>query len=66
MKLRDPNVIPKFVVLLGAVVSAFFFADMIPYSVRSFSYAVSLAIKEILVFSLPFIVFSIVFRSVSN
>ncbi|WP_169193192.1 cation:dicarboxylate symporter family transporter [Anaplasma platys] len=56
----------KFIFLIAMVVAAFCFADLFPYSVRSFSYGVSLAIKEVLVFILPLIVFSIVFQSVSK
>lgn len=56
----------KFIIIVALVVTAFCFANLFPYSVRSFSYGVSLAIKEVLVFILPFIVFSIVFQSVSK
>lgn len=56
----------QFVILIVMVISAFCFADLFPYSVRSFSYGVSLAIKEVLVFLLPLIVFGIVFQTVSK
>ncbi|ACZ49333.1 putative symporter [Anaplasma centrale str. Israel] len=56
----------RFGLLIALSLLAFTLADFIPYSIRSFSYAVSLSIKEVLVFLLPFIVFGIVFRSVSR
>ncbi|MFV9838899.1 MAG: cation:dicarboxylase symporter family transporter [Aaplasma endosymbiont of Hyalomma asiaticum] len=56
----------RFLTLLASIFSAFVFADFLPYEVRSYSYAVSLSIKETLVFTLPFIVFSIVFQSTSK
>ncbi|MCU7611876.1 dicarboxylate/amino acid:cation symporter [Anaplasma capra] len=56
----------RFAFLVIVVLSAFSLADLVPYEIRSFSYAVSLSIKEVLVFSLPFLVFGIVFRSVSR
>ncbi|PLC09741.1 symporter, partial [Anaplasma phagocytophilum] len=65
MKIVNTHAI-KFSLLLIAVISAFCFADFIPYTIRSFSYAISLTIKEVIVFLLPFIVFSIVFQSVSK
>ncbi|KJV64445.1 dicarboxylate symporter family protein [Anaplasma phagocytophilum str. ApMUC09] len=65
MKIGNTHAI-KFSLLLIAVISAFCFADFVPYTIRSFSYAISLTIKEVIVFLLPFIVFSIVFQSVSK
>ena len=54
----------RFLTLVTVVVFAFCFAELIPYSVRSYSYAISLSIKEVMIFILPFVVFSIVFQSV--
>ena len=56
----------RFGFLLVLSLLAFTFADFVPYGIRSFSYAVSLSIKEVLIFLLPFIVFGIVFQSVSR
>ncbi|WP_169193191.1 cation:dicarboxylate symporter family transporter [Anaplasma platys] len=56
----------RFAVLVAMVISAFCFADLLPYDIRSFSYGVSLAIREVVVFALPFVVFSIVFQSISR
>ncbi|MDB1135663.1 cation:dicarboxylate symporter family transporter [Candidatus Anaplasma sp. TIGMIC] len=55
----------RFILLLLLVVSAFIFAEIVPLEIRSVAYAVSLSIKEVLVFLLPFIVFSVVFHSTS-
>ncbi|WP_041651212.1 cation:dicarboxylate symporter family transporter [Anaplasma centrale] len=56
----------KLVLLLLVLVAAFCFADAVPYTVKSLCYAASLSIKEILVFVLPLVVFSIVFHSTSK
>ncbi|MGN7661076.1 MAG: cation:dicarboxylate symporter family transporter [Anaplasma sp.] len=56
----------RFALLAATALLSFIFADLLPYDLRSFSYAVSLSIKEVLLFVLPFIVFSIVYRSVSR
>ena len=56
----------RFLTLLVSIFFAFVFADFLPYEIRSYSYAISLSIKETLVFLLPFIVFSIVFQSTSK
>ena len=56
----------RFILLALLSGSMFFFADIVPYEVRSFCYALSLSVKEILVFLLPFVVFSVVFYSVSR
>ncbi|MGN7661077.1 MAG: cation:dicarboxylate symporter family transporter [Anaplasma sp.] len=56
----------KLFLLLLMLVGAFCFADLVPYAAKSFCYAVSLSIKEVLVFVLPFVVFSIVFHSTSQ
>ncbi|MGN7678704.1 MAG: cation:dicarboxylate symporter family transporter [Anaplasma sp.] len=56
----------RFAFLAATALLSFIFADLVPYDLRSFSYAVSLSIKEVLVFVLPFIVFSIVYRSVNR
>ena len=53
----------RFLFLLLLVAGAFFCADLVPVEIRSLSYTISLFIKEVLVFILPLIVFSIVFHS---
>ena len=65
MNVRSKHTL-RFITLLVSIVSAFIFADFVPHEIRSYSYAISLLIKEILVFALPFIVFSIVFQSTSK
>ena len=56
----------RFILIALLSGSMFLFADIVPYEVRSFCYALSLSVKEILIFLLPFIVFSVVFYSVSR
>ncbi|MCU7612252.1 dicarboxylate/amino acid:cation symporter [Anaplasma capra] len=56
----------KLLLLLLALIGAFCFADIVPYTIRSLCYAASLSIKEVLVFTLPFVVFSVVFHSTSK
>ncbi|WP_237696991.1 cation:dicarboxylate symporter family transporter [Anaplasma marginale] len=56
----------KLVLLLLVLVAAFCFADYVPYTLKSLCYAASLSIKEVLVFVLPLVVFSIVFHSTSK
>ena len=54
----------RFFILITVVIFAFCFAELIPYSIRSYSYAISLSIKEVMIFILPFVVFSIVLQSI--
>lgn len=53
-------------VFLGVLLFAFVFGEVIPSSVKSFLYALSLSIKECLIFLLPFVIFSLVFCSISK
>ena len=53
-------------VFLGVLLFAFAFGEVIPSSVKSFLYALSLSIKECLIFLLPFVIFSLVFCSISK
>src|SRR5207244_2516414 len=52
--------------LLALLVSLMYFGSYVPVEVKSFSYAISLSIKTILEFVLPFIIFSFVFYCLSN
>ena len=56
----------RFLFLFLLVVAVFVLGDTIPYGVRSLCYAFSLSIKEVLVFILPWVVYSILFHSTSN
>ena len=53
-------------VFLGVVLFSLFFADLISINVKSFLYSISLSIKNILIFCLPFIIFFLVFSSISK
>lgn len=53
-------------IFLSALLISMFFGVIIPYTVKSLFYATSLAIKELLIFSLPFIIFSLVFNSITK
>lgn len=50
-------------IFLSALIFSLCFGRIVPYSVKSFFYAMSLLIKEILIFSLPFVIFALVFSS---
>jgi Na+/H+-dicarboxylate symporter len=50
-------------VFLLALLSAMLFGDLLPETVEAFFYAVSLAIKEGLIFALPVVIFSLVSTS---
>ena len=56
----------RFLFLFLLVAAAFLLGDVVPYKIRSFCYALSLSIKEVLVFILPWLVYSILFHSTSN
>ncbi|MCQ2955883.1 MAG: dicarboxylate/amino acid:cation symporter [Opitutales bacterium] len=49
-----------FVALVGSIVSE----PILPYSIKSILYAISLAIKEGLIFCLPFVIFSLIITSI--
>lgn len=51
-------------IFLGALVLSICAESNLPYIVKSYLYAISLIIKEILMFCLPFIIFSLVTNSV--
>ena len=53
-------------VFLGALLCSLFLCSVIPLYIKSFLYAVSLSIKECLIFSLPFIIFALVFSAISK
>jgi len=53
-------------IFLGGVFFSLFFADLILINVKSFLYSISLSIKNILIFCLPFIIFFLVFSSISK
>ncbi len=53
-------------IFLGVLLFSLFFADFISINVKSFLYSVSLSIKNILIFCLPFIIFFLVFSSISK
>ncbi|MGL9717966.1 MAG: cation:dicarboxylate symporter family transporter [Wolbachia sp.] len=52
--------------LLTVIASVVFFGHLVPVEAKDFLYSVSLSIKEILLFIMPFIVFALIFSSVSN
>ena len=56
----------RFLFLFLLVAAAFLLGDVVPYEIRSLCYALSLSIKEVLVFILPWLVYSILFHSTSN
>lgn len=53
-------------VLVTILILPLFFGVHVPYSVKSFFYAVSLSMKEVLIRLLPFIIFSFLFYSLLN
>ncbi len=53
-------------IFLGVLLFSLFFADFISINIKSFLYSVSLSIKNILIFCLPFIIFFLVFSSISK
>lgn len=50
--------------LLGIILFAVLIGPMLPEEMQRFLYAISLTLKELLVFSLPFIVFSLILTSI--
>lgn len=54
------------ILLLALLISLMFYGSLVPVEVKSISYAISLSIKSILEFVLPFIIFSFVFYCLSN
>ncbi|WP_395462620.1 cation:dicarboxylate symporter family transporter [Wolbachia endosymbiont of Cantharis cryptica] len=52
--------------LLAVIISVAFFGHLVPVEVKAFLYSVSLSIKEVLLFIMPFIVFALIFSSVNN
>ena len=59
-KLRLP------LILVGIIVFPILFGSLIPEQLKSISYALSLSMKSILEFFLPFIIFSFIFFCLSN
>lgn len=53
-------------IFLGVLAFSILFADLLPLEVKSFLYSLSLAIKSVLIFALPFIIFFLVFSSISK
>ncbi|QOD38079.1 cation:dicarboxylate symporter family transporter [Candidatus Wolbachia massiliensis] len=52
--------------LLAVITSVVFFGHLVPIEVKTFLYSISLSIKEILLFIMPFVVFALIFSSVNN
>lgn len=52
--------------LIAIIVSVAFFGHLVPIEAKTFLYSISLSIKEILLFMMPFIVFSLIFSSINN
>lgn len=50
-------------VFLGVLIFSILFGNYLPYQLKSLLYAVSLTIKEVLIFCLPIIIFSLVYNS---
>lgn len=54
-------------VLMLAIIGAIFFLDgFIPYEAKSHIFALSLFVKSIIIFSLPFIIFMLLFKTVAK
>lgn len=56
----------QFIVLLAVIISVAFFGHLVPIEIKTFLYSISLSIKEILLFIMPFFVFVLIFSSVNN
>ena len=54
------------VILLALIVVIFLFHSSIPDSAKSFIYALSLSVKSVIIFSLPVIIFMILFKTISQ
>lgn len=53
-------------IFLGVVAFSILFGAYIPYQLKSFLYSLSLTIKELLIFCLPIIIFSLVYNSTNK
>ncbi|MDN5247684.1 MAG: cation:dicarboxylase symporter family transporter [Wolbachia endosymbiont of Tyrophagus putrescentiae] len=56
----------QFLILLTTIVSVAFFGYLVPVEIKSFLYSMSLSIKELLLFIMPFIVFTLIFNSINS
>ena len=54
------------ILLLALIASIFFLHSFIPETLKSVIYALSLTVKSLIIFSLPFIIFMILFRTISQ
>lgn len=54
------------IILLALILFIFLFHSSIPDPVKSFIYALSLSVKSVIIFSLPFIIFMILFKTISQ
>jgi Na+/H+-dicarboxylate symporter len=53
-------------ILIGIVVLIVCFYEYIPYSLQAFLYGISLSIKSLIIFLLPFIIFGLLFKAATN
>lgn len=53
-------------ILLSLIVGLFVLDDFIPYAIKSQALAISLSVKSLIIFSLPFIIFMLLFKTVSQ
>ena len=57
----------KMPILLLAVIGAIFLLDgYIPYEVKSQIFALSLLVKSVIIFTLPFVIFMLLFKTVAK
>ncbi|MFP3027645.1 MAG: hypothetical protein ACEY3L_15885, partial [Wolbachia sp.] len=56
----------QLLILLTVITSVAFFGHLVPMEVKIFLYSMSLSIKEVLLFIMPFIIFALIFSSVNN
>jgi Na+/H+-dicarboxylate symporter len=56
----------QLLILIATITSVAFFGHLVPIEAKAFLYSVSLSIKEVLLFIMPFIVFMLIFSSVNN
>lgn len=54
------------IILLAVIGALFLLDDVIPYEVKSQVFALSLLVKSIIIFSLPFIIFMLLFKTVAR
>jgi Na+/H+-dicarboxylate symporter len=52
--------------LLGVILFSFFFNGLIPVSFQSVLYALSLSIKSVIIFLLPFVIFALLFKTAAQ